>query len=573
MSEFKNTMELSINPYDDLIEQQAEPVVSPVILNDTGEKQPEMQPSKTMEIVPLAPDVIHTSAAVRELEILWNGELEIEEDLLVPDTEADMEAILNTAAIVGSLSVHETEGGSCEIRGTLKLETMYRSAGVYNNVLSVISTEVPFKKNCGVVEVPVSDLFVSAEIKKKEHHIINERKYRVKLQLGLLLRTIRVREKEWFDGIKGEELYLKKEAVKFANVISRKSRDSEIREELLINNEKIRPLKIIKSSCTIAENHRKLTKEKLIINETLWVRIIYMAEIASKGNLSGQPMLFLGKIDHTQFFTLGKDESAASACDVSPHAEAMKVEINDAATGFRVTGDIFTDICLYDFQEKELVTDFYHRSEEMTCDRKSEQVCTGLESMCISHTIRESISLHENGGDDQRIIYLDASVTESSTEITVQGIAVRGKLQLEAVTMNEGDYTVLAAKMCDFVCMADLPAHESSSADNHSISVETGPIFVREMSGDISGGSLINISAQVQVPLTVRRERELAVISNPCIVKNGEDAEHYPLTVYTVKDNETAWDIAKRFRVPEENITEINKSEDIRPGRKIVIVK
>ena len=61
MSEFENTMELSINPYDGLIEQPEEPVVSPVILADPGRKEPEMQAGKPMEIVPLASDVIHTS--------------------------------------------------------------------------------------------------------------------------------------------------------------------------------------------------------------------------------------------------------------------------------------------------------------------------------------------------------------------------------------------------------------------------------------------------------------------------------------------------------------------------------
>lgn len=571
MSEFENTMELSINPYDDLIEKPAEPVVSPVILTGPGRKEPEL-PGKTMELVPLAGDVIHKADTVRELVELWSGEAEVEEDLLVPDTEADMETVLNIEAAAGSLGIHEAEGGSCEIRGDLKLETMYRSAGVYNNALSVISAAIPFKKNCGAVEVPVADIIVCAEIKKKEHHIINERKYRVKVQIGLTLKTVCEKEMAWFDGIKGQELYLKKEPVKFAELISRKSRDSEVDEELLINNEKIQPLKILKSCFTIAENHRKITREKLIINETIWVRIIYMAEIASKGNLSGQPMLFLGKIDHTQFFTLGKNESEALACTVHPHAEDLKVEINDAFTGFRVTGDVISDICLYRFPEKEIVTDFYHGTEEMTCDRNAGPVCTGLENLCVEHTVRESISLNDNGGDDQRIIYLDASAGGITAEATAKGIAVKGRLQLEVITMNEGDYTVRASKMCDFTCMADLPDHASRSAGEHGLRVEQNSVLVREMTGDISGG-MINITAQIQAQLTVYEERQLTVISNPCIVRSGETVKVYPLTVYTVKENETVWDIAKRFRVPEENITDVNAAEDIHPGKKIVIVK
>jgi hypothetical protein len=146
---------------------------------------------------------------------------------------------------------------------------------------------------------------------------------------------------------------------------------------------------------------------------------------------------------------------------------------------------------------------------------------------------------------------------------------VSGKLQLEAVTINDGDYTSVARKICDFNCSTDAPEADS----NCSIRIKTDRIFVREVSGDISGGAQINLTVHVQAQLTLLQECNIGMISNPCFLRTDEKVKDYPITVYTVKENESVWDIAKRFRVDEKNITEINRKEDICAGKKIVIVK
>ena len=576
MSEFEKTAELEMNPYDSLIEPAAEPASEPVILKGSSGAQQNIKPERAVEIIPLSSEVIYSKVDAKEYLDSHVMEFEIEEDLLVPDTEPDMEAILNASGRVDAITVYGEEGGTPEIRGTVQLETMYRAAGVYNNTISVIGTAVQFKKNPGEPGMDASQVTARAEIRKIEHHIINERKYRVKLHMQVFVREAKEHERHMFSGIEGEELYMKKETVRFASAVSKKTRESEISEEMLINDEKIRPLKIMKASFTVAENHRQLTKEKLIINETVWVRILYMAEIASKGNLSGQPMLFLGKIDHTQFVVLGKSEDEAAACIARSDAGGLRAEINSEATGFRIEGDISTDIELYSFHEKEVVTDFYHGREEMTCDRREETICSGIENLRMEQTIRESIGLPQDSGEELRVIYMDAAVTESSVEVTASGAEVRGKVQLEAVIMNEGDYTILAKKICDFSCSANLPA-AARALDLQTCTVipeaAIESVAVREMTGDIIGGNQVSITAQLQVQLNVHNEARLSCISNPCFIRSEDPVKQYPITVYTVKEDDSVWDIAKRFRVPEEYIMEINDPENVRPGRKIVIVK
>ena len=594
MSENERFVTAEFNPYDHLIEPETEPVRSPVILGNASEPERKSKTEKNMEIIPLASAASYSKLSVRECETIDIIHMEVEEDLLVPDTFPDMETILNMDAAAEPAELY-TEEGIAEIKGKINLETMYRSAENYGINISVVTAAVSFGR-----EVKADgDVYLNTKIGKVEYRIINERKYKVKIHLEICVKCEAEKQHMIFEGIEGENLYLRKETATMADMISRKNRESEINEELLINDEKIRPVKILKSKVTVAENYHQLTKEKLILNQTLWVRVLYLAEIASKGNLSNQPMLFQGKIDHTEFITFGKSEGDVAACTTSTSVKNINVDINRESNGFVISGNLVTEAIFYGEIKSEIVSDFYHEKEEMTCDRRPEKVCESVMSVTAEQTLRERIRLQDDAGEDLRIIYMDAQAADPEVSVEGASVSVRGKLHLEAVIMNEGDYTVLAKKICDFSCVREMAGvsgagkpelcsagqpvcgtdatraeHEWSKTmpQGSGIRVELDRISVREITGDIVGRE-INLTAQLQANLNIYNEAEINCISNPCIIRSGTPVKYYPITVHTVVDGESIWDIGKKYKVAEACIRAYNKPENIRSGNKIIIVK
>lgn len=557
-----NEKNMEFNPYDRLIGPAPEPVNSPVILSGADTPDISVIPQAPVEIVPLAPAAVYSKVVNMEYMYTEQEEIIVEEDLLVPDTFPDVEMILNMDAAVTETTING-ESGQMEVSGKMQLETMYRSAENFGNNISVLTAKINFR-HMPKGAIPENGAEACIRVRQIEYHIINERKYRARIHMRLTIKSRQEKEHLIFDGIEGETLHLHKNEVRFAGIVSSKTKESEVSEELLINDEKIRPVKIIKSKFNVSENHRQLTGEKLILNQTVWVRILYLAEIASKGNLSNMPVLFQGKIDNTQFIPLSGDDEI-SACTVSTDAKGLAAEINHDSNGFRITGDIRTEAVFYGIREKDVVDDFYHGTEEMICDRRSEQICTGVENMCIDHMMREHISLQQEAGQDLRIIYLDAQIMEAECAVAGSVLSVRGKIQLEAVTMNEGDFTVAARKTCDFKIDREL--------GEAGCRVEPAEVCIREITGEISGRNEVDITAQIQIRINIYNEAECIHISNPCIVKSVEGTKHYPITVHTVRAGETLWDVGKKYKVSGEVISQINGPECMSPGNKIVIVK
>jgi len=560
MNEKERTMVPEFNPYDLLTEPETKPVKSPVILGNAGKPEKKIQGENAMEIIPLASKAIYNKIPLKEWNTVDTINFEIEEDILVPDTFPDMEMILNMDANAGPSEVNN-EGEYTEIKGRIKIETMYRSDETYASNIAVVPAELTFSKQVK----KENTLYTNIHIRKIEYRIVNERKYKVKLYLSLDVKSNKETEKMFFEGIEDETLHLHKEQIKMINFVSCRNHESDINEELLINDEKIRPVKILKSKVVAADNHRQLTKEKLVLNQTLWVRIVYLAEIASKGNLSNQPMLFLGKIDCTQFITLGKNEEGAVAYTTYSDTSGLKVEVNRASNGFEINGEMLTKVEFYDSVENEIVTDFYHNKEDMTCDYKPELVCENIDSLLVDQIVNESISLQQDSDEGLRIVYMDASVVDPTVNIENKWVSVRGKLQLEAIVINEGDYTIAARKNCDFTSTKELSVGANERA-------ELKHVFIKEMTCDISGGN-VNVTAQVQAMLNIYNETEINLISNPCIIRKGEPEKCYPITIHTVAEGETVWDIGKKYKVSENQITRYNTEGDIKPGKKIIIVK
>jgi hypothetical protein len=183
----------------------------------------------------------------------------------------------------------------------------------------------------------------------------------------------------------------------------------------------------------------------------------------------------------------------------------------------------------------------------------------------VEQTIRESIGLQQESGDELRIIYLDAQPFDVTVAAEESAAVVRGKLHMEAVVMNEGDYTILAKKICDFSCIKELPQEKNCV-------LELSGFTVRELTGDIAGTD-INLTAQIQADINIFKEAEFTHISNPCIVKSSKPEKCYPITIHTVSEGESVWDIGKKYKVSEECIMHYNKEDSIKAGNKIIIVK
>ncbi|MCE2603742.1 hypothetical protein LH384_32140, partial [Pseudomonas aeruginosa] len=132
--------------------------------------------------------------------------------------------------------------------------------------MAIIQSRLPFKTDWQVTASPLSHLVIESKIERIDYSVINERKFRAKITLGLFLKEYAEKELQLFENLRGEQLELLKETVKMSHVALRKEESLEIAEDLKVKEGSPRPIKILKSDINVVENHNQTTSEKMVIN-------------------------------------------------------------------------------------------------------------------------------------------------------------------------------------------------------------------------------------------------------------------------------------------------------------------
>lgn len=545
MGENEKRIEMKENPYDSLVKE--EPIEPAIVLNKQVKQDEPVHIEPSVEIIPLSDRTIYSQMKFQEDRRTKALNITVEEELLVPDTEPDMEMIFNVDADIQNIKV---EDGN--LTGSLLVETMYLPNNNHNDRIIVIQSSVILKKN---IEMKTKGN-IECKVRHIDSHIINERKYKITAVLEVTSYEVEEKSYEIFEAIKNEELECQKEKINFLNLATTKTKETELNENLSIKDENIRPVKILKTKFSITENHKQMSKEKVITNDSIWVRIIYLAEVAYQGNLANNIMYYQGNVDVTQFISFG-EESEISYCKIDSDISGLQAQVNGAGNGFRIEGIVKSKAYMYNVQEKEIITDFFHKKDKIICDKKEEQICNGLEMSSQSVDLHENITIQGGNEFPNRILYVDGKIIESSLENN----EINGKLQIQILTITEDNRTVVARKNVEFTASASI--NDAQLED----------VLIREMSADVSGSGKIDVDLQLQVKLCSRKMTSVTLIQNPCIAKEEGATVNYPIIICTVKNGETIWDIAKKYQVPADHITSINNVETIQEGMRLVIAK
>lgn len=165
--------------------------------------------------------------------------VEVEEDVLVPDTKPDMREILSMDGRAVILN---------EEIGEIVLKTIYLSDKVVEDGVVYIDTKLQFKTKLGDVGKAQA---VNAKVETAEYTIINERKFRVKCKVEVAVREYLDSDLKIFEGLKDDTLEVLKENIDFTQVALRKKDRLTLNEPLIIKENQPLPEKLIKSDIRV----------------------------------------------------------------------------------------------------------------------------------------------------------------------------------------------------------------------------------------------------------------------------------------------------------------------------------
>ena len=519
----------------------------------------------------------------------------IEEDILVPDVKPDLERIL---AMDGKIKLSEREihtgqleTDSVRISGDLILQTLYVPEHMVDGEpIVAIESRIPFKNETEMKAGPYSDLALAPKIESIDFTVVNERKFRVRADIVFGVKEYSNVDVEVFEGVRDEDVQMLKEKINLTDVAMRKTESIEIKDDLTLKESMPDILKILKYDVNIVENHKQITKEKAVINASVYCNIMYLGADGNPDDVEAEdagtapegdtaiPVLYQGKTEFTQFIRLDGDNTSdqnPAGSKVNFNIASINLTAKEDGNGkrnlFELDMNVDTGLELYKNIEKEVVTDVYHDMKEIQFETDEIGVMALGGSGVAEISVREIVNIPERYGNVDKVVYISGNIIEKRSFIDQPKSVVEGNIVINLIC------TSADTKKTAFNVTQEIPFR--SAMEIPGITPEmtaSNDIVLKELWSDKINNKQIEVNAGILVNTAVSSQNKHQLVKNISFLDSPQDSNPLPgIILYIARSGDTIWKVAKKYRTTIDELKRINEIEfgkEIKPGTKLLIV-
>jgi len=562
------------------------PVFQPVFV-------PKTAPAK---IMPAVGNAISSKLKLIDMRKKEPLRMTIEEDILVPDIKPDLARILVMEGKI-KLSEREIHTGQMEtdrvrFSGDLILQTLYvPEHQVDGEPIVAIESRIPFKNETEMKAGPYSDLTVTPSIESIDFTVVNERKFRVKTIAVFGIKEYSNVDVEVFEGVRDEEIQMLKEKINLTDVAMRKTEPMEIKDDLILKDNMPEIHKILRYDVNVVENHKQITKEKAVINASVYCNIMYLGAEGNPDSVKARdaetepeeeavvPVLYQGKTEFTQFIRLDGDYNPSdqnpAGSKVNFNIASLNLTAKEDGNGkrnlFGLDMNVDTGLELYKNIEKDVVTDVYHHKKELQYDTDEIGVMALGGSGVAEISVREIVNIPERYGNVDKVVYISGTISEKRSFIEQAKSVVEGNVTINLIC------TSADTKKTAFNVTQEIPFR--SAMEIPGITPEmtaSNDIVLKELWFDKINNKQIEVNAGILVNTAVASQNKYRLVKNISFLESPQDSNPLPgIILYIARSGDTIWKIAKKYRTTIDEIKNMNEIEfgkEIKPGTKLLIV-
>lgn len=471
--------------------------------------------------------------------------LEVNGDIIVPDIKPDILNVINTN---GTAYIYKKDiaTGRVRVDGNIDTYVVYLAD---NGETRSIQTTLTFAEN--IEEQNISEKSFSKEIislESIEAKVLNERKLSIKANVKIKAEIYEKSEIEItseFNEIEGVEKL--KESLEIKSIIGTNKVKASIKENILVDNN-YQVAEILKTDIELSNLENKISYNKVLAKADANIKIIFLAED--------------GKIGVTE-----------STIPVMSFIDMEKITDQN--------------ICSVEYSIRNML--FKPESNNINCQIDFEVQCDAYENKSID-VIQDMYGIKNNIDFTRRDVEVQVNSSDNFEKVNInEKILVEDVLNIfDVKCMAKVVNTNKVGSFYNYECELNLSIYyEADNRNGLNVKNVTLP-FIVKFEGD-DGDLEFNI---VKKEFTINNEnvdcdieilskktnnnlKRITIIDDVTCSEIEEDSE-YKMYMYFVKNGDTLWKIAKKFKVSLNDIISINKLEEpdkINIGDRLYIMK
>ncbi len=487
--------------------------------------------------------------------------INVEGDVNVPDIKPD---ILSIVSVSGGAYITKKEITENKIRvdGTVDVCLIYVSDDEYSTLRGINNT---FNFTEYIDLAGVSD---NSFVKMKcvsgalECKVVNGRKVSVKCPVTLDVEACKEQKYEiGKDIVDDRKIELKKENIHFKTLYNCKCEDTTINETINFN-ENDEPIgEILQAKMKIVGKDYKTSYNKILAKAEAIVKIVYIAD-----NDRNSVETFETKIPVMGFIDVdGLTDNMEICLDYAIKSFNVKPVYQDLkATAIAVDSEIQICAFIYHTVNFDVISDLY------SLDKNLKMECDAIKVLENNVNASESIEMIQSllvpELDMLKILDIEANPVISEVNVLDGKLAIEGNIEFN-ILYYRNDKKVLETKKMELPFQQVIKVAALQSDMKPQIDLE-----ISDLEHKAIGGNQMQIQLKLNVSILNHEEQRINSIKEVEVLE--EAMPKMPsMVVYYVKEGDSLWKIAKKFKVTIDEIKAINelKEDTIYPNQQLLI--
>ena len=507
----------------------------------------------------------------------WEYTLSFEETLLVPDTMPDMIQILFSEGHATPTQPGKTHYTSSDTySGEILLFTVYRPDGGSETPVDVVRSTISFETNAcwessgtqsSSTQQADSDriYYATVRLKEAEPTRLNERKFQVRGKLCITVTEIQKTELHVLRDTSDQSLILKQETMEAADLIFETEEFADAEQEIAVEEDQPKPVRILKESFAITETHRQITSGKLIISGVLQTQILYLGE-----DNEGETRICnrSEKTEFTQFIPL-QSPLDSNLIKVDFSSDSLKLTIENQDT-FQLEGQIRIQVHGYSNTQIPVASDAYHKEKAIHFERENTTLSCLSDVLSGEISAREVVNLTEQDQHPGKLICGSILPCEISAHPEHDRIIIEGSVPVRILALDENERA--------FVIESEVPLRGALDTSAPTSSLQTAHVFacsaIKDFWIDAINSRQIEINVSATIEVWISGSCEFTSLEH--FISKAENPQQPAMAIYITSAGDNLWTIAKQYQCDEDTLIQINHldpADPLKEGTKLLIVR
>nr|WP_252187529.1 SPOCS domain-containing protein [Anaeromonas gelatinilytica] len=463
----------------------------------------------------------------------------------------------------------EIHNDKVKVSGYLDMRTLYM--GEEENRIYNKRDKVNFNEDIlidGINEDMKAEIIPNVE--NIDYRLLEDNNMEIKSVISLDGKITKSNTIDILKNVKGEKgLQVLKEKIKYNEVVGENSSTTIVKDAFELPENFPDIIDILRIDIKAFEKEVKVVEDKVIVAGEIKGNVMYLGD-----DEDNRVKNIKHEIPFTHFVDISginKDMNhLVKLYSLEPSYE-IKEDVNGRLRVIDLESLIKIDAKIFENKEMKITVDTYSTEKKIDLSKESVSINENIGSIVNKEIIKGVLDVSDDYEIIKDIYNIDVKPMITDTRIIDSKVVIEGISSINMLYLGEESGEIKTVKsdfpFKSYIDMDDITEDMNAQIDLMIEDIEYNKISSRE----------VEVESKIKLNTSINRIKNINIVTEAVELEDEADVNQRPsIVIYTVKNNDTLWDIAKKFDTTMEELIDVNEimtPDNIMPGEKIFIIK